>query len=115
MNLIMRISGVMAVLIGLTVCGCSGFGFLPGIDPTAETGNITPIHLNICAVDMEIAGDYAYVTAANSGLHVFHLVPGAAPEWVNALHLDGRIGTLQISGQVAYALSSESDFYIVDI
>ncbi len=70
--------------------------------------DITPGWLNFSPYNVFIDGDYAYVAAGFNGLHMWDISEKENPVWLNSVSIDDELLCVAVSGDYAYAGSSQS-------
>jgi len=65
--------------------------------------------------DLQVAGAYAYVAAADSGLQVYSILDPANPRLVGRCWFSGYVTGVAVSGQYAYVADADSGIRVVSI
>ena len=74
-----------------------------------------PAHLRGNAYGADVSGNFAYVGASSSGLHIVDVSDPVRPRWLSRKQLNGAAWRVHASGQHAFVATGSGGLNIVDI
>jgi len=83
-------------------------------EPAWNPQNVTPPHLNFSPEDVQVVGNYAYMSCLGNGFHIFDVTNPAKPVWLKKVDIPGETWGLYVLGDYAYVCGQYS-LNIIDI